>query len=431
MLLLATSAAAQSKPVALRGATLYTVSGPPIADGVLVFQSGKIVAVGPAETTRPPAGARSVDLPGLVIIPGLVDTHSHIGVYSRPLVAANRDGNETSNPVSPEMRVMDAIWPGDPGIRMALAGGITTANIMPGSGNVVGGQTAYVKLRGESIEEMWIRDAAGSPVTGGMKMANGENPKRSHGSRGKAPMTRMAVAHLERRLFVEAQAYRAKWEAYRAKGEGDPPDRDLRLEPMLEVLAGRRVVHHHTHRADDILTVVRIADEFGHRVVIQHGTEAYKVAELLARKRIPVSAIVVDAPGGKHEAIELERSNPALLEAAGVKVAIHTDDYITHSRLFLRSGALAVRAGMSEAGALRALTHSAAEMLDLGDRLGSLEPGKDADFVVLSGPPFALRTRVRETWIDGEKVWDRADPRDRLYQTGGFRVADRYPAERR
>ena len=427
LLFLAGAAAAQSQPVALRGATLYPVSGPPIADGLLVFQAGKIIAVGPAAQVRPPDGARIVDATGSVVIPGLVDTHSHVGVYPRPRVAAHRDGNETSNPVSPEVRALDAIWPRDPGIRMALAGGVTTANIMPGSGNVVGGQTAYVKLRGDSVEEMWIRDAAGEPVTGGMKMANGENPKRAHGSRKKSPMTRMAVAHLERKLFVEAEAYREKWERYRAEPTGDAPERDLRLEPMLEVLDGRRIVHHHTHRADDILTVIRIAGEFGHRVVIQHGTEAYKLADLLARKGIPVSTIVVDAPGGKHEAIELERRNPALLEAAGVKVAIHTDDYITPSRLFLRSGALAVRAGMSQAGALAALTLHAAEMLDQGDRIGSLEAGKDADFAVLSGPPFALRTLVLETWIEGERVWNRADPLDRLYQTGGFQVAERYP----
>lgn len=428
LLLTPCTAAAQAQVTAWVGATLHPVSGAPIEDASLVFRDGHILAVGPRGAVAIPDGADVRDGAGKVIVPGLVDTHSHIGLYPRPLVEGNRDGNETSEPVTPQVRALDAIWPADPGIRMALAGGITTANIMPGSGNVVGGQTAYVKLRGRSVEEMLIRGPDGKSVLGGMKMANGENPKRSHGARDKMPITRMGVAYLERKLFVEAQAYRDEWEAHRAKPQEHPrPERDLRLEPMLEVLDGRRIVHHHTHRADDIATVLRIADEFGHRVVIQHGTEAFKVADLLARKRVPVSAIIVESPGGKHEAIELGLEGPGILERAGVQVALHTDDFVTHSRLLLRSAALAIRGGMSEEGALAALTANAAAMLDLGERIGTLEPGKDADFAVLSGPPFAVRTLVLETWIEGEKIWDRADPLDRLYQTGGFQVAERYP----
>ncbi len=408
---------AQERPLALLGAKLYPVSSAPIEDGALVIERGRIRAVGPRAGVALPAGAEIRELRGKVVIPGLVDTHSHIGIGARPGVPAHRDGNESSEPVAPQLRAIDAIWPDDPGIRMARSGGVTTANIMPGSGNVVGGQTAYVKLRGHGVDQMLIEDREGHQLLGGMKMANGENPKRSGGDR--PPDTRMAVAQLERALFVEALAYREK---------GKERGRDLRLEPMLEVLDGRRIVHHHTHRADDIRTVLRIADEFGHRVVIQHGTEAYQLADELARRGVAVSAIVVDSPGGKLEAIELERKNPALLERAGVKVALHTDDSVTESRFLLRSAALAVRAGMSEPGALRAVTLSGAEMLDLGERIGSLEPGKDADFVVLSGEPLRLRTQVLETWIDGERVFDRADPLDRLYQTGGFAVADRYPA---
>jgi imidazolonepropionase-like amidohydrolase len=418
--------------VVLRGATLYPVSSEPIENAVVVIRDGRIEAVGRHGDVRLPDGARVYDLSGRVVIPGLVDTHSHVGLYPRPLVPANRDGNELSNPVAPELRALDAIWPADPGIAMARAGGVTTANIMPGSGNVVGGQTAYVKLRGESVDEMRIRDAEGQPVLGGMKMANGENPKRAHGGPEKAPGTRMGTAFLERKLFVEAQEHRAKLERHaeklEKKPETEPLARDLRLEPMLEVLDGRRIVHHHTHRADDILTVLRIADEFGHRVVLQHATEAYLVADAIAARDVPVSAIVVDSPGGKHEALNLSFENPGILERSGVSVAIHTDDMITSSRLFLRSGALAVRGGMSEAGALRALTLNPARMLDLGDRVGSLEPGKDADFVVLSGPPFSVRTRVLETWIEGERVFDASDPTDRLYQTGGFQVSERYPS---
>jgi imidazolonepropionase-like amidohydrolase len=360
-------------------------------------------------------------------MPGLVDTHSHVGIYPRPAVAANQDGNEMTGPVQPALRAIDAINPADPGIRMALAGGVTTANIMPGSGNVMGGQTAYVKLRGRTVEEMVI------PGTiGGMKMANGENPKRAYGSRNEMPTTRMGIAALARQIFVRAQEYRSRVDAARQEDSGKegetPPRRDLGLEPLAEVLEGRRIVQHHTHRADDILTVLRLAREFGFRVVIQHGTEAYKVADVLARENVPVSTIVIDAPGGKHEAARYSPENAAILEKAGVKVAIHTDDFINPSRFLLREAALAVRGGMSRQGALRAVTLDAAEMLDLGDRVGSLEPGKDADLVVLSGDPFSVETRVLATWIEGQKVFDRADPRDLRYATGGFGVGDRYPS---
>ncbi len=420
LLLASAPSAGAAEPVhALRGATIFPASGEPIENGVVVVRGRRIEAVGHTGAVAIPADATVHDLAGKVLIPGLVDTHSHVGLYPRPAVPSNADGNELSNPVTPEVRAIDGILPSDPGIRMARAGGVTTANVMPGSGNVVGGQTAYVKLRGATVEAMLIRGADGEPVRGGMKMANGENPKRARAAPDKPagnPATRMGAAFLERKLFVEALEYRKKHEA-----------RDLRLEPMLEVLDGHRVVHHHTHRADDILTVLRIQEEFGHRVVLQHASEAWLVADEIARSGIPVSTLVVDAPGGKHEAVKLRLETPGILERAGVKVALHTDDFITSSRLLLRMAALAVQGGMSEAGALRAVTLHAAEMLDLGSRLGSLEPGKDADLVVLSGPPFSVRTRVLETWIEGERVFDAADPADRLYQSGGFGVAERYP----
>jgi imidazolonepropionase-like amidohydrolase len=340
-----------------------------------------------------------------------VDTHSHLGLYPRPRVPAHADGNEASAPLQSAVRALDAIWPDDPGIRMARAGGVTTANIMPGSGNAVGGQTAYVKLRGTTAEEMLIDGALG-----GIKMANGENPKRVYGRRNETPGTRMAVAALQRELFVDAQAYRDQ----RELGSDEPLARDLSLEPIVEVLEGRRTVHYHTHRADDIMSALRLREEFDFDLVLQHATEAFVVAERIAAARVPVSIIVVDSPGGKHEAIRLRFSNGQELERAGVRVAIHTDDPITSSRLFLRSAALAVRGGLSPEAALRAVTLEAARILHLDQRLGSLEVGKDADLVVLSGEPFSVYTKVLETWIEGERVFDRSDPDDRIYATGGF-----------
>jgi imidazolonepropionase-like amidohydrolase len=414
--------------VAFQGARIYTVSGAIIDDATLLIRDGIIVDVGPRIQIDVPSDAEIRDVTGKVIIPGLIDTHSHVGIYPRPAVPAHSDGNEGTGPRQSVLRAIDAIYPGDPGIRMAVAGGVTAANIVPGSANVMGGQTAYVKLRGETVEEMLILKEG---VQGGMKMANGENPKRSYGSRGKAPATRMAVAALQRELFVQAQEYRRKWNEYEEKqARGDdatPPDRKLELEPVVEILERKRTVHHHTHRADDIMTAMRLQEEFGFDLVLHHATEAYKVADEIASRGVPVSIIVVDSPGGKHEMADFTFANAARLQEAGVVVAIHTDDFITPSRLFLRSGGLAVRGGMSRRDALRALTLNGAKQMGLEERIGSLEPGKDADFAVLSGPPLSVYTHVLETYIEGERVFDRSDPEDALYATGGFGVAARYP----
>lgn len=400
------------------GARLLPVSGPAIDNGTLVVEAGRIVALGATGSVPVPDGAARIDVAGKIIIPGLVDTHSHVGIFPRPMVPAHADGNESTGPVQPQLRALDAIWPADPGIRMALAGGITTANIMPGSGNVIGGQTVYAKLRGDTVEQMVIPGSIG-----GLKMANGENPKSNYGSRGQAPATRMAVTALAREQFLKARAYRAALQAWEREGKrkGEPaPARDLGMEALLEALDGTRIVQHHTHRADDILSVLRLAEEFGLRVVIQHGTEAWKVAAQLAARDVPVSLIVIDAPGGKLEATGYRYDAPAILDRAGVRVAFHTDDFINSSRFLLREAALAVRGGIDPDTALRAVTLEAARMLDLADRLGSLEPGKDADFVVLSGDPFSSRTHVEQTWIEGVKVFDRTDPDDLRHAVGGF-----------
>jgi imidazolonepropionase-like amidohydrolase len=421
------SVSSSDQVLVVRGARIYPISGPPLENGVLVVRAGKIEAVGAAGSVNVPSNAQVLDATGKILMPGIVDTHSHIGIIGNPPVSPNVDANEGSGPVQPQLRAIDAINPAAPGVRIANAGGITTANIMPGSGNVIGGQTAYVKLRGQTIEEMLI------PGTiGGMKMANGENPKH-YGRRDQAPVTRMEEAALARQAYTKAQEYKRKWDDYNSavvagKKDAKRPDTDLGMEALVQVLEGKRIVQHHTHRADDIMTVLRIADEFHYRVVIHHGSEAYLVADELAKRHIPVTLTIVDAPGGKLEAINVNEHAAAILEKAGVKVAINTDDDINSSRFILREAALAVRGGMSEEGALRALTINAAQMLDLGDRVGTLEKGKDADFILLSGPPFSVYTKVLETWIDGKKVFDRSDPADLHYATGGYDVADRYPS---
>jgi imidazolonepropionase-like amidohydrolase len=406
----ATHVSAQGeRTVAYTGATVINATGQTINDGVLVVRGGKVVAIGARASTRVPSDAQVVDLSGKTVMPGIVDTHSHIGG------GAGADG---SAPIQPDVRILDAVNVRDTSLMRARAGGITTVNIMPGSGHLLSGQTIYIKLRrGSTIEDLAIRDAAGN-LAGGIKMANGTNPLRPN-STGPFPGTRAREASLVREQFVRAQEYREK--IRRAGGDKTKmPARDLALEALVEALEGRRVVHFHTHRHDDILTAIRLSKEFGFRLVLHHVTEGWKVADEIARAGVPASITVVDSPGGKLEAVDARFELAAMLDHAGVLVAIHTDDYITDSRLLLRSAALAVRAGLPREKAVYALTLAGARMLDLQDRVGSLEAGKDADFIVLSGDPFSVYTHVLETYVEGVKVFDRSDKQDRLYATGGY-----------
>ena len=406
-LALSATAVAQSAAEAFVGARLMPVSGPPIEAGVLVCGDGRILAAGAEGDVVVPAGATVHDVRGRVIIPGLVDTHSHVG---------GGWGGDSSTPIQPDVRMLDAVDCRDEGFQRAQAGGITTLNVMSGSGLLMSGETIYLKNNdADTIEGMAYHWPDGE-VMGGMKMANGTNSQRDPpfpGTRGKS-------AALVREAFVRAQEYRRKIEAA-GDDASKRPDRDLELEALLEVLDGKRIVHPHTHRHDDILTVLRLQQEFGFRVVLHHVSEAWKVADEIVAAHVPCSLIVIDTPGGKIEAKDFDAKNAAELERRGAAdlVAFHTDDWISDSRLFLRSGALAVRAGCSPETALAGLTLNAARMIDLGDRVGSLEPGKDADFVLLSGDPFSVYTRVEQTWVSGRKVFDTTDPKDHLWQTGG------------
>lgn len=413
---------AEDTPVVYRGARIHTASGPVIEKGILVVFKGKILDVGSEDQVKIPAGAQVRDMTGKVIIPGLVDTHSHVGLFGR---VGGGDGNEMTGAVQPGLRAIDAIHHDDPGVKMALAGGVTTANIMPGSGNAIGGQTLYVKFKKGFIDTMRVLSRS---ILGGIKFANGENPKGVYGNKGQAPGTRMKVAALQREMLVKAQSYKRQWDNYRkeiADGKkATAPERDIALEPLVEVLERKRTVHFHCHRADDIMTAVRLSREFQFEIVLQHCTEGYRIAAELAREGIWVSLTLIDSPGGKPEVMGLLEENAAILHKAGVKVAINTDDSVTESRFFLRTGSIAVRGGLPEDAALKALTLHGAQMLHLDDRLGSLDKGKDADFVVLSGAPFSVYTQVLETYIDGEKVFDRASQEDWTYQAGGFSMRE-------
>src|SRR5215210_8084916 len=404
----ATQARAQERAQAFTGATVIPITGPVIQDGVLVIERGKIKTVGARSVVQIPASAQVIDASGKVIMPGLVDSHSHIGGGA---------GGDNSAPIQPDVRILDSINVRDNSLKRARAGGITTVNVMPGSSHLLSGQTLYLKLRnGQTIDDLLIKDGQGQ-IAGGMKMANGTNSLRPDAN-GPFPGTRAKSAALVREQFVKAQEYREK--IRRAGNDKSKlPARDLAMEALVEVLDGRRTVHFHTHRHDDILTALRLAKEFGFRVVLHHVTEGWKVADEIARAKAPVSVTVLDAPGGKLETTDVIFGNGLIMDRAGVLVGFNTDDYITDSRLFLRAAALSVRAGMPRERALYAMTLAGAQMLDLQDRTGSLQAGKDADFIVLSGDPFSVYTHVLETYVEGVKVFDRSNPDDRLYAVGG------------
>lgn len=390
---------------AFTGAKVMPVSGPPIEDGTLVVQGDKILAVGARNAVTLPAGAVVVDSKGKVIMPGLICTHSHIGEPT---------GGDMSSPIQPETRVLDSIDVRDNTLGRARAGGITTVNIMSGSGHLISGQTAYLKLRtGRTIEELAYKNENGS-IAGGLKMANGTNSIRD----SPFPGTRGKSAALVRQQYLKARDYQRKVAA--AGGDAAKlPDRDLGLEVLVEVLEGKRVVHHHTHRADDILTVLRLKEEFGFKCVLHHVSDAWKVADEIAAAKVGCSIINLDSPGGKLEARDVDWRNGAELEKRGILTAVHTDDPITDSRWLLRSAALSVRGGMSREKAIEAVTLAGARLLDLDKRTGSLEPGKDADFVILTGDPLSTYTRVEQTWAGGEKVFDLTRPEDQLMAEGG------------
>lgn len=408
-LLLPCISLAQDSPQVFKGAKIIPIQGDEIESGVLVVENGKISAVGPEGSVDIPSGATVTDVSGKVIMPGLVDTHSHIG---------EGDGGDRSSALHPDVRILDAIDPRSDTFKKALAGGITSVNVMPGSGHLMSGQTLYLKLRKANvIEDMLFVDDPVNEVAGGMKMANGTNPL----GEGSFPGTRAKSAAMVRELFIKAQDYREKIE--QADGDAEKmPKRDPGMDALVEVLEGKRIVHNHTHRHDDILTAIRLSKEFGYRLVLHHVSEAWKVADEIAEAGVPASIIVLDSPGGKMEAVDIKYTNGRELEEAGALVGYHTDDGITDSRIFLRSAAFGVRAGMSRESALEAVTIANAKMMDIEDRVGTLEKGKDADFLLLSGDPLSVYTHVEQTWVEGIKRFDRSDAEDKKYATGGYEV---------
>jgi len=416
-----------SQPVLITNATILTAAGDRIERGSVLLRDGKIAAVGAA--VEAPAGITIVDATGKWVTPGVIDAHSHLGVYASPEVQANADGNEMTDPNTAEVWAEHSVWPQDPQFPLALAGGVTSMQILPGSANLFGG-------RGVTVKNVPDRDVYGMKFPGapyGLKMACGENPKVVYGSRNRAPSTRMGNVAGYRAAWIKAAKYRRDWEEYERRkkagdkppdssagrqgegGGGRMPDRDLELETLAGVLSGDILVQNHCYRADEMLTMIDIAKEFGYKIAaFHHAIEAYKIADVLAANGI-CADMWADWWGFKMEAFDGIRENIALVEKAGGCAIVHSDSAEGIQRLN-QEAAKAMGAGnrmgikLREEDAIRWITINPARSLGIASQTGSLEPGKMADVVVWSGNPFSVYSRAEKVYIDGALAYDRNDP---------------------
>jgi len=403
-----------SQPVLIANATVLTAAGERIERGSVLMRDGRIAEVGAA--LQAPAGVVVVDGTGKWVTPGIIDAHSHLGVYPSPGVEGHQDGNEATDPDTAQVWAEHSVWPQDPQFPLALAGGITTQQILPGSANLFGGRSVTVK----SVPSLGVYGMKFPGAPYGLKMACGENPARVYGGKGRAPSTRMGNVAGYRDAWIKAQKYRDEWAEYPRKAEsGDdhatPPARDLQLETLSGVLDGEILVQNHCYRADEMLTMIGIAKEFGYKIAaFHHAVEAYKIADVLAANGI-CADVWADWWGFKMEALDGIRENAALLQKAGACVVIHSDSADGIQRLN-QEAAKAMAAGnrmgvrIREEDAIRWLTINPAKSIGVDRQTGSLEPGKMADVVVWSGNPFSVYSRAEKVYVDGALVYDRNDP---------------------
>ncbi len=409
--------------VVLRGATILTATGETIEGGDIWLKDGKIAALG--ESGLAAEGAVEIDAQGKYITPGIIDTHSHLGVYPSPGVEAHADGNEATSPTTAGVEALHSVWPQDPGFQKALAGGITVLQILPGSANIVGGGAATLQLHpGISSRAMLLEEAPR-----GIKMACGENPKRVYGSRGGMPSTRMGSNHVFRQTLQKAVEYRRQrddyivaWKKWReSDGPKDKmpkePPRDFMMEPLVSVLDGETLVHVHCYRADEMVQILQLAEEFGFKIrSFHHAVEAYKIRDVLAARDVSVSTWA-DWWGFKIEAHDAIVQNAALVSEAGARAVIHSDSAIGIQRLNQEAAKAYFRAieggvKVTENDALRWITANAAWALGIEDITGTLEVGKRADVVVWSAHPLSVYATAEHTFVEGVHEWDitRDDP---------------------
>ncbi|MGN5733599.1 amidohydrolase [Arthrobacter psychrochitiniphilus] len=379
--------AAKKRVLAITNAHVVPVEGEPF-DGTLIVEGGKILALG--ASLQVPEGADVVDAKGQWLLPGFIDAHVHLGMDPEGELGATSDVNEMTNPVMAGVRAVDAVDPFDPGFDDALAGGITTVNVNPGSGNPIGGLAVALHTHGRYIEEMVLRSPSG------LKSALGENPKGVYGEKKQTPSTRLGTALVIRQAFMEAQNWLAKPE---------PRPRDAHLEALAMVLRREIPWRQHCHRADDVATAIRLADEFGYELVIDHGTEAHILADVLAARGTPVLIGPLFTSKSKPELRARSLANPGKLAEAGVEISIITDHPVVPINFLVHQATFAVREGLDRVTALRAITINPARVLGLADRIGSLKVGKDADLVLWSGDPLDVMARATAVFIAGKPVY--------------------------
>jgi imidazolonepropionase-like amidohydrolase len=402
----------------IRGATIYDGAGRRIDSGMIRLEGGKVAEIGASVTV--PEGARLIEAQGKYVTAGIIDIHSHLGVYPSPGVQAHSDGNEATSPARPEVWAEHSVWPQDPGFSRALAGGITALHALPGSANLFGGRGVTLKpVYGRSVQEMKF---PGAPYS--LKMACGENPKRVYGSRNQLPATRMGNIAYARQLWSDAVGYKRRWDDYTKRAEAgtakptDAPRRELALDTLMGVLNGEILVQNHCYRADEMANVISMSREFGYKVTaFHHAVESYKIADMLKGEGI-CSAMWADWYGFKMESYDGIRENIALVNAAGACAIVHSDDENGIQRLN-QEAAKAIAAGrrlgltITPELAWTWLSLNPAKGLGIGDRTGSLEAGKAADVVLWSAEPFSVYARPTHVWIDGALMYDWGDPKRR------------------
>lgn len=364
--------------------------------GDILIENGKIKAVG--YNIDAPKGADIINASGMYVLPGFVDAHCHVGMWEDGMGFEGADGNEDTDPATPHLRAIDGINPFDKCFKEAMEAGVTTVVTGPGSANVIGGQFAALKTYGRRIEDMIVKE----PLA--VKAAFGENPKRTYHEQQKTPYTRMAIAAILRQNLIKAQEYKQKLN----KGLEDPdklPERDLEMEALVKVLDKEIPLKVHAHRADDILTAIRIAKEFDIDLTLDHCTEGYMIADILAQEGYPVILGPLISERSKIELRHQSIAAPGILAKAGLKIAIMTDHPVIPIQYLPLSAALAVREGLDEIEAFKAITINAAQITRIDHRVGSIEPGKDADIVLFDGHPFEFRTKTCAVLINGQVVF--------------------------
>lgn len=398
-----------SEPTVIRNATILTGTGQRIDGGSILLRDGVIAAMGASVTA--PTGAVVIDGTGKWVTPGIIDTHSHLGNYASPGISSQQDGNELTDPNTAEVWAEHGVWPHDPGFGHALAGGITSLQILPGSGNLFGG-------RGVTLKNVPSRTVQGMKFPGAphaLKMACGENPKRVYGQRDVSPASAMGNGAGYRMGWIAAQEYLREWEAWWEAGS-DPanmPARDLQLETLAAVLVGEVRVHNHCYRGDEMVTMINIANEFGYAIAsFHHAVEAYKVRDYLAENDICASMWGSGNYGFKLEAYDGIEENVALVHEAGACAIVHSDSPVEIQRLN-QHAAVAMRAAREEGitvlpeDAIRWITSNPAKAMGVADRTGSLEVGKMADVVLWTGDPFSVYSHAEHVYIDGARMYDR------------------------